>query len=90
MQLKYWRDLNGMEVDWLLETEGKLIPIEVKLTDSPRLQDAKHLRVFLSEYEEATVAYVVCQVPRKMKLAEGIYALPWQELSEVVSSASGS
>lgn len=83
VKVYFWRDANGPEIDWVLEKEGRYIPIEVKWTDRPTLADAKHLALFKQEYPEFQVAYVVCQTPRKMKLAEKIYALPWQELSSL-------
>jgi len=76
----YWRDLAGPEVDWVLQTPELLIPIEVKLTDKPRLNDAKHLETFMKEYDEAQQGYIICQAPRKMKLSENIYAIPWQSI----------
>jgi hypothetical protein len=37
-------------VDFVIETGGKLLPIEVKSTTRPRLSDAKYLRTFRTEY----------------------------------------
>jgi uncharacterized protein len=82
--VRYWQDLNGIEVDWLLEMEESLLPIEIKYTDKPRKQDARHLMTFLNEYDEAKDGYIICQVPRKMKLADNIYALPWQQMNELI------
>lgn len=79
----FWRDANGPEIDWILEKEDRYIPIEVKWTDNPTLSDIKHLELFSKEYPETLAAYVVCRVPRKMKLADKIYALPWQELDSL-------
>lgn len=81
--VKFWSDTGGPEIDWLIQTTDAFIPIEVKYTDKPSLNDAKHLVTFLNEYSEATIAYVICQVPRKMKLADQIYAIPWQEIPSV-------
>jgi len=78
--IRFWRDPDGPEVDWIIQTPQTLIPIEVKWTSAPTLGDAKHLQVFLDEYEEAKTGYVVCQIPRRMKLSDNIYAIPWQEI----------
>lgn len=80
MSIKYWCDLNGPEVDWVIESPSQLIPIEVKYTDKPSMRDAKHLKTFLDEYDEASNAYVICQTPRKMKLADNIYAISWRDI----------
>lgn len=83
-QLNYWRDKNGIEVDWVLTLENKIIPIEVKWTNKPDQRDIKHLKIFLNEYADiAEKGYVICCAKRKIKLTENIYALPWQELPEL-------
>jgi predicted AAA+ superfamily ATPase len=81
----FWRDPDGPEVDWLVEREGELIPVEAKLTDTPDVRDARHVEVFLREYPEAKRGYLVCRVPRAVKLSERVTALPWQELAATAS-----
>ena len=84
--MHFWRALSGPEVDWVINYEGQLIPVEVKWTDTPKSKDIKHLKLFISEYPEVKQAYVICQAPRKIKLAENIIALPWQALAEIFTS----
>jgi len=83
IQIHFWRDLDGPEVDWLIETPDCLIPIEVKYTDKPSERDARHLKTFLKEYDKASKAYIICQTPRKLKLAENIYAIPWLDMYSI-------
>lgn len=83
VKVHFWRDLNGQEVDWVLSHFERLIPIEVKWTETPTLSDAKHLKLFLDEYPEADKAYVICRTPRAFELADNIIALPWKSLSHV-------
>lgn len=78
-RVRFWRDPDGPEVDWVVENEGQLLPIEVKLTDTPTLRDARHLAVFLEEYR-AERGVVVCTVPRSVRLNDDITAIPWQQL----------
>ena len=52
VELFYWRTSIGEEVDFVVETAGGLLPIEVKTTQSPRFRDAVHLRTFRAEYGE--------------------------------------
>src|SRR5260363_362919 len=85
-KLYYWRDSNGPELDWVLERQGAYIPIEVKWTEKPRLQDAKYLALFKREYPKTERAYLVCRTPTKVKLAEGIYACPWENLMTLMDS----
>jgi len=41
---------HGEEVDLVVETGGRDLPIEVKASARPRLADSKHLRSFREEY----------------------------------------
>jgi len=43
-------------------------------------QTKKRTKVYFWRDANAN-AYVICRTPRKMKLADKIYALPWQELN---------
>lgn len=79
----YWRDSSGVEIDWVLEGNNKYIPIEVKWTESPSINDAKHLRVFLQEYKSSSHGFIICRTPRPMKITDNVTALPWAKLLDV-------
>lgn len=81
--LRFWRDPEGPEVDWVLEIEDQYIPIEVKLTDSPNIRDAKHLITFMREYPKAKFAYIICNCKRAMNIGENIRAIPWAHMASV-------
>ena len=83
-KIRFWRDPSGPETDWVIQKEASLIPVEVKWTASPRKSDVKHLRTFLREYENAPQAYLICQVERKARLDEEIFAIPWYETGSLV------
>jgi len=83
-QLRYWRDSNGVEVDYVLEKSGKYIPIEVKWSEKPSLKDAQHVKKFLSEYQNAEKGYIICRTPHAIEITEDIIALPWQELKQIL------
>ena len=85
-RLKFWRDPDGPEVDWVIDDDGSYTPLEVKCTDNPASSDIRHLEVFLSEYKSAKTGFLICQVPRKMKLSEKVFALPWQSVNDVLKS----
>lgn len=87
-QIRFWRDPDGPEVDWVIECHRQLIPIEVKWTDVPHERDARHLKTFLLEYREARTGYVVCRTPRPVQLTPQIHAIPWQQLGQLVEKAS--
>ena len=57
---------------------GTLTPIEVKWSEKPSVQDARHLLTFMDEHPKlAKQAYIVCRCPRPMQLHEKVTALPW-------------
>lgn len=77
--LRFWRDLNGPEVDWVVEHQGEYLPFEVKWTQKPTLSQSKYLHLFLKEYN-AKKGFIVCRIPYRQKLSDTIDAIPWQEL----------
>lgn len=79
--VKFWRDAEGPEVDWVIERNRKYTPIEVKMTSHPTSSDVRHVKTFLSEYENCNEGYLVCMVERPVQLDDRITAMPWQTLS---------
>jgi len=73
-RLRFWRDPDGPEVDWVVEHHGRFPPIEVKLTDRPSARDTRHLAVCLDEYRAAS-GLVICTEPRKARLSRREYGL---------------
>lgn len=82
-KIRFWRDPDGPEVDWVIDEDGVYIPLEVKWTENPASGDIRHLEVFLSEYKSAKTGFLICQVPRKVKLSGKVFALPWQSINDV-------
>ena len=88
LDIRFWRDPDGPEVDYVVAGGGRLVPLEVKWTDAPREPDARHIRSFQAEYaESSTEGYIICQAPRPMRLCPGVTALPWMALPEVLAAA---
>lgn len=83
VKIRFWRDPDGPEIDWVIDEDSVYTPIEVKFTQNPTSTDIRHLEVFLSEYKPAKTGFLICQIPRKIKLSERIFALPWKLVSEV-------
>lgn len=83
--LSFWRDADGPEVDWLIQTPQLLIPIEVKYKSKIEKSDCKHLELFLTEYAGyAKQAFVVCLCDLPYKINDRITAIPWQRLELVL------
>jgi predicted AAA+ superfamily ATPase len=83
-KVQFWRDKNGIEVDWIVNAQNKLVPIEVKWRSHPKEQDVKHLNLFLKDYPEAEKGYLIANVPRAFEMSERITVLPWQDVSLVL------
>ena len=86
LRLRFWRDPDGPEVDWIVEGEDRWLPVEVKWSDAPAERDAKHLKTFLGEYPKAREGVVVCRTPRRFKIGPRITAVPWQEIPALAES----
>jgi uncharacterized protein len=77
-ELGYWRTSIGEEVDFVIESGGKLLPIEVKSTTRPRLSDATHLRTFRTEYGKKARAGLLLHTGNTLEwLAPDVLAAPW-------------
>lgn len=85
--VRFWRDPDGPEVDWVIDQDGRYTPIEVKWTDAPQSRDIRHLNVFLAEYPTAKAGYLVCHVPRRTRLSDHVVALPWHAVDELIPSS---
>ena len=82
-KIRFWRDPDGPEVDWVIDESGDYTPLEVKWTENPSSSDIRHLEVFLSEYKTAKKGFIICQVSREVKLSDKISAIPWRSISEI-------
>jgi predicted AAA+ superfamily ATPase len=77
-EVLYWRTTIGEEVDFVIEARGRVLPIEVKATERPRLGDAAHLRTFRSEYVKKACAGLLLHTGTMLEwLAPGVLAAPW-------------
>lgn len=71
------RTRDGAEVDYIIEREDSLTPIEVKWTEHPATEHFRHLMFFLKEHpNRASHGYLICRCPWPMALEEQITALP--------------
>jgi hypothetical protein len=77
--LYHWRTHGGAEVDLVLERDGTLFPIEIKLTARPSASDAGGITAFRRAYPAASIApgLVLCACERPLMLTKDDLALPW-------------
>ena len=77
LNLWYWRDQGGNEVDLVLERDQKLFPVECKLAERPdekALQGIRRLKAFYG-HDLVKRAYVACPVSAPYELAPGVTAV---------------
>jgi len=80
-QVYFWRTSAGTEVDIVVETAGKLVPIEVKLSATPRPAFAASIKTFQEDFgSRAMPGYVVHPGDVRLPLGPQVTALPFAEL----------
>jgi uncharacterized protein len=80
-RVSFWRTVDGVEVDFVFETPRSDVPIEVKWTERPRPEDARHLELFLDRFPTRSKSgFLVCRVERAQQLTDRVTALPWTSL----------
>jgi predicted AAA+ superfamily ATPase len=74
----YWRTTKGAEVDFVIETPGRVLPIEVKAGGGLRTSDARHLEAFLDEYADlAPAGLLLYDGDGSYWLTKRVLATPW-------------
>jgi predicted AAA+ superfamily ATPase len=74
----YWRTTKGHEVDFVIEAERKLLPIEVKATPRPSSGDLANVRIFLDEYGQSAVGGLLLYTGSETYwIAKNVLAVPW-------------
>ncbi|NLX04786.1 MAG: ATP-binding protein [Phycisphaerae bacterium] len=80
-RIYFWRTTAGREVDFVVESEGRLVPVEVKSSSTPRPHMADGIAAFASDYgEKADKGYVVHCGEMTLPLGPGAMAIPFGEL----------
>ncbi len=77
-EILHWRTTAGEEVDFVIETDGGLLPIEVKASRRPGFGDTRHLRTFRAEYRDQVRAGLLLHAGDTTEwLAADVLAVPW-------------
>ena len=77
-EVLYWRTAAGEEVDFVIEADGRVVPIEIKSIGRPRLSDAAHLRAFRAEYGDQARAGLLIHTGSTLEwIAPDVLATPW-------------
>ncbi len=77
-EVLHWRTTTGEEVDFVIEVDGAVLPIEIKATRRPRLGDTAGLRAFRTEYHRTTRAGLLLHGGDSVEwITPGVLAAPW-------------
>jgi hypothetical protein len=78
----HFRTLAGAEVDLVLEEDGWVFPVEVKLTARPGPMDARGLKAFRETWPDHRIApgLLVCAVESPTWIRKDVLAVPWWSL----------
>lgn len=77
MRLTYYRDRNGAEVDFVLEQNGGVYPMEMKRSSSPALSDLKWAAgIPTAPYMELKPGIIFCTAEKAIPMAHGVFGFP--------------
>lgn len=80
-RVSFWRTSTSVEVDFVWEGPKEDVPIEVKWTERPRPEDARHVEKFLDEHpSRARRGLIVCRCPEPQQLTKRVKAIGWDRL----------
>ncbi|MYC61400.1 MAG: ATP-binding protein [Caldilineaceae bacterium SB0661_bin_34] len=80
-QVYFWRTMAGTEVDFIVETTAGLVPIEVKLSGTPRPGMAASVKSFQRDLADTAMpGYVVHPGEIQLPLGAGVTAIPFANL----------
>jgi predicted AAA+ superfamily ATPase len=76
--LSYWRTQLGDEVDFVIEQDGRLLPIEVTAAERVSADDARSLRTFRGQYGGTVHGALLLHSGDEVAwVEEGVLAVPW-------------
>lgn len=80
--LYHWRASTGAEVDAIVERDGWLHPIEIKLTGQPTRKQTLGLQAFRRAHPDLRIGHglMICAVEQPRWIGEDVLALPWNLL----------
>ena len=83
-ELYFWRSHDGLEVDLLIVINGKLQPVEIKLTATPGAGHVEPINRFLAIAgdEASAQGLLVCRTDIVRAMPNGHIAIPWHAFSD--------
>ena len=72
--LFFYRDPNQKEIDLLIQKNGLLFPVELKMTAQPAISMAKHFPA-LKELSTVQTGTILCQTDKRRWISETVQTL---------------
>jgi len=86
-EVYFWRSREGLEIDCIIEVNGRRYPLEIKMTATPTLKHAGALEKFLKlSGTGSDRGLVVCNCREAKPLTRNVTALPWSAFMEWLQS----
>jgi predicted AAA+ superfamily ATPase len=80
-RVHFWRTSSGSEVDILVEAGERLVPVEVKVSSTPRPEMARGIQALREDLGgRVAEGYVVHAGDVRLPIAPGVTAIPFREL----------
>ena len=77
-EVLYWRTTTDLEVDFVVESNGRLLPIEVKAATNPGFNSTRGLRAFRKEYADEFIGGLLLHGGNQMQwMSNRVLAVPW-------------
>lgn len=76
-ELYFYRTAAGMEIDFLLVSKGRILPVEVKSSAKVTYEDARTLESFMKEHKKAAPSGIVIYKGKEIvEIRKNIWAVP--------------
>ena len=78
LDLYFYRDSNGGEIDLLFYQNGTIYPIEIKKTSSPNIKDIKHFKTLNTAFNNIDIGEggIICNYEKLAFLSENNKVIP--------------
>jgi predicted AAA+ superfamily ATPase len=77
----FWRTVAGSEVDIIIDIQSGLIPIEIKASETPRVEMAKGIHAFQNDLKEKSLpGFVVHPGAMVLPMGKDVKSLPFTML----------
>ena len=83
-QIYHWRTSNQQEVDFVLEYDGFLYPIEIKLKSNVSSKDTRGINAFKQTYPNSKIYHgIIIYTGDKVRyVTDDIIAVPWNAINQ--------